>query len=108
MPPLLTMPAPIVASRAATDLLQVGGNLVIPTFAGISVSTIGDNLVVAGVALLQIRVISYSLVCNAAVVVTWKSSVAGAISGPMSFGQSGGISPPTVPLDSCRPLLVKT
>ena len=62
----------------------------LPLFAAISVSTIGDNTIVAAVTGKQIRVIAYVLQANAAVVGTWKSSVAGAISGPMSDAQNGG------------------
>lgn len=61
-------------------------------FAPISVSASGDTTVVAATAGSKIRVIKYSLVCAGAVVVTWKSSIAGAISGPMSFLANGGIS----------------
>lgn len=64
-------------------------------YAPISASTSGDNTVVSGVANRQIRVVKYSLVCAGTVVVTWKSSVAGAISGPMSFAANGGISEPS-------------
>lgn len=71
--------------------------LVYPMFAPISVSTSGDNVVVSGTGGKQIRVLDYTLVCAAAVVVTWKSSTAGAISGPMSYGANGGVSTPFSP-----------
>lgn len=60
-------------------------------FAAISASSSGDNIVVAAVVGRQIRLIKYSLVCAAPVVITWKSSVAGAISGPESYAANGGI-----------------
>lgn len=60
-------------------------------FAAISASSSGDTTVVAAQSSKRIRVIKYSLVCASAVVVTWKSSTAGAISGPMSFATNGGI-----------------
>lgn len=66
-------------------------------YAAISISSSGDNTIVAAVAGYYIRVIRYEFLCNAAVVVTWKSSVAGALSGPMSFAQNGGISTPECP-----------
>lgn len=65
-----------------------------PQFAPISISGSGDNTIVAAVGGKQIRVVKASLVCAAPVVVTWKSSAAGAISGPMSFAANGGISEP--------------
>ncbi len=67
----------------------------IPTaalFAPISVSASGNNTIVSAVTSRQIRVIKYDLVCAGAVVATWVSSVAGAISGPLSFATLGGIS----------------
>lgn len=95
---VIIMPAPVVSSRAQSDALQVGGDLVTPTFAPISTNQIGDQTIVAAVAGKQIRVLAYSVVVNAAVVLTWKSSVAGAISGPMSFAANGGIAPPYAPV----------
>ena len=68
-----------------------------PIFAAISVSSSGDNTIVSGSPNKQIRVLDYTLVCAAAVVVTWKSSAAGAISGPMSFGANGGVATPYSP-----------
>lgn len=59
-------------------------------FAPISVNASGDNTVVAAVPGFYIRVIKWAWLCNAAVIVTWKSSIAGAITGPQSFAQNGG------------------
>lgn len=85
-------------ARLSGDSIQIGDSAVQQVFAPISASSSGDNTVVALAAGKQIRVLAYTLICSAAVVVTWKSSVAGAISGPMSFGANGGISPPFSPL----------
>ena len=63
-------------------------------FAPIAASNSGDNTIVAAVGGRQIRVIKYSIVAAGAVVVTWKSSTAGAISGAMAFASNGGISEP--------------
>lgn len=68
-----------------------------PIFVAISVSSSGDNTIVSGSANKQIRVLDYTLVCAAAVVLTWKSSAAGAISGPMAFGANGGVATPYSP-----------
>lgn len=67
-------------------------------FGAISVSSSGDNTVIAAVPNRQIRVVKVAMVCAAAVVCTWKSSVSGAISGPMSFATNGGISEPYTPV----------
>lgn len=66
-------------------------------FVPISVSSSGDNTIAPAAAGYQVRVVKYSLVCAGAVVVTWKSASAGAISGPMSFAANGGISEPSCP-----------
>lgn len=68
-------------------------------FAPISESSSGDRTIVAAVAGKRIRVIRYEVVTAADVVLTWKSSTAGAISGPLALGNSatgagGGISSP--------------
>ncbi len=79
------------------DLFKQGINPfsgTVPQFSAISVSSSGDNTIVAGVPSKQIRVLGYDLVCAGAVVVTWKSSTAGAISGPKSFAANGGESKP--------------
>lgn len=77
---------------------QISGELFLP----ISVSTSGDNIIVTNPGLgvpatSQIRVVKYSLVCAAPVILTWKSSISGAISGPMSFDSNCGISEPWCP-----------
>lgn len=66
-------------------------------FAPISFSTSGDNTIVSSTTGKQIRVLRLSLVCAGVTVLTWKSSVAGAISGPMSFVANTGISEPFCP-----------
>ena len=60
-------------------------------FAAISTSSSGDTTVVPAVTGRQIRVIKLSFVCAANVTVTWKSSVAGAITGPEAYAANGGI-----------------
>lgn len=60
-------------------------------FVPISVSSSGDNTIVAGIPRRKIRVIKYSFLCADAVIVTWKSSTAGAITGPESYAANGGI-----------------
>lgn len=66
-------------------------------FGAIAISSSGDNTIVAAIANSYIRVIRYELVVNGAVIITWKSSIAGALSGGMSFATNGGISTPECP-----------
>lgn len=82
-----------IAQDQKPAVRQVTEQLFLP----ISVSTSGDNTVIQAVAGFYIRVIRWEWLCNGAVIVTWKSSVAGAITGPMSFAQNGGISTPECP-----------
>lgn len=80
-----------------SNALYVNGNTVTPKFAIISASTSGDNTVVSAVSGKKIRVLHYSLVCAAAVTLTWKSGTATNISGGMAFGANNGISTPYSP-----------
>lgn len=66
-------------------------------FAVISASSSGDTTVVAAVPGKRIRVIVLGFLCNDPVVVTWKSGASGAISGPESYGDNGGIQTPYIP-----------
>lgn len=79
-----------------SNALYVNGNIVTPKFAVISASASGDNTVVSAVTGKKIRVLHYSLVCAAAVTLTWKSGTT-AISGGMAFGTNNGISTPYSP-----------
>jgi len=64
-------------------------------FAVIDASVSGDNTIVALVAGAKIRVLSYALVCAAAVDVRFESNAGGAaLTGLMSFDANGGISVP--------------
>lgn len=60
----------------------------------VSAAGAGDNTIVAAIAGRQIKVASYVLVATGAVVATWKSGAASAISGAMSLAANGGISEP--------------
>lgn len=57
----------------------------IEKFAAISFNASGDNTVITGTTGKQIRVLAYNYMNAGATVTTWKSSVAGAISGPKSL-----------------------
>lgn len=69
----------------------------ITKFAVIEASNSGSNEVVAGVSDHKIRVLAYTLICAAAVTVTWKSA-ANSISGVMSYAANGGAAPSPLPL----------
>jgi hypothetical protein len=63
-------------------------------YAVINVSTMGDNIIVAGVANKLIRVIGYSLSAYGAVGITWKAGTAAAgsnvaMEGPLNASASG-------------------
>lgn len=63
--------------------------------ASIDTATSGDNQLVGANPSARIRVVSYTLVCSAAVSVRWRatSSISGAttnLSGAMSFAANGG------------------
>lgn len=66
-------------------------------YAVIDASTSGDTTVVSAVPGRSIRVIVMGFICDDAVVLTWKSSIAGAISGPESYGAHGGMQTPYIP-----------
>ena len=61
------------------------------SFAAITTAASGDTTIVASVASKKIKVVSYSLVVNAAVVVQWKSGASTARSGAMSLAANGGV-----------------
>lgn len=61
-------------------------------FAIIDVAASGDNTIVAADATRKVKVLSYSMVADAAVTVRWKSGAGSSLSGAMSFIQNGGIS----------------
>lgn len=75
-----------------TDALLNDTTVLTPKFAVISASTSGDNTLVAAVVGKKIRVLSYCLVCAAAVMVRFEAGVAGpALSGQMEFAANSGI-----------------
>lgn len=62
-------------------------------FKSVAVSGSGDNTAIAAVTGKAIRVLSYTLVCAAAVTVAFQSGASGtALTGTMSFAANGGVS----------------
>jgi hypothetical protein len=62
-------------------------------FASVSASSSGTNAIVAASPGSKIKVLSYSLVANAAVTVKWQSASTD-LTGAMSFSANGGIATP--------------
>lgn len=63
-------------------------------FAVIDAALSGDNTIVAADGTKKIKVLSYAMVADAAVVARWKSGAAGNLSGAMSIAATGGIASP--------------
>lgn len=68
------------------------GNTIL--FAAIDVASSGDNTIIAADGTKKIKVLSYTLVVDAAVTARWKSGST-ALSGAMSFSANGGVSSPS-------------
>lgn len=96
--PAIAAPLPTQGTIETSQMSNLG-TIITPLFVSINVSTSGDNSLIAAVTSKKIRVLAYSLVCDAAVAVRWYSGLAGtALSGAMSFGANGGISAPFSPV----------
>jgi hypothetical protein len=91
--PAVATPLPVQATSESSQM-TMGGTVVTPGFAVINTSSSGDTtLVAAAGASKVIRVIAYTLVCDAAVAVKFTSGAGGtALSGAMSFAANGGAS----------------
>lgn len=94
-----------LGAALATDALSGGslanGNLTsyTPKFAKITASSSGATTIVSAVTSKKIRVLAWSLVCNAAVNVKWQSHVTPTdLTGLHYFGANGGISVPLSPV----------
>lgn len=82
-----------------TDAIMNDTTALTPKFKVINATTNGDNTIVAAVAAKKIRVLSYSLVADAAVGVAFEDGAGGTeLSGQMAFAANGGISVPFSPV----------
>ncbi len=81
-----------ISAALATDKLMNGTTELTLKRAVINESTTGDKQIVAAVTSKKIRVINYSLHCNAANTVQWKSGST-ALGGARAFAANGGIAP---------------
>lgn len=88
-----------VSSALATDAIMTSLTALTPKFAKISTSSSGATTVIALVAAKKIRVLSWSIVCNAAVNVKWQSHVTPTdLTGLHYFAINGGITVPFSPI----------
>lgn len=73
------------------------GTIVTPKFASISVSSSGDNSIVAAVTSKKIRVLSYVIVADAAVAAKFRSGTTD-LMGAAALSANGGIAAPFCPV----------
>lgn len=95
--PSHTTPFP-ATSAGETNYMSAAGTLLTPKFAAISLSSSGNNTLVAGVSGKKIRVLSYSFVVGGTVSVKFVSATTPDLTGAMPFTLNGGISVPYNPV----------
>ncbi len=82
-----------------TDAIMDDVTVLTPKFSAINATTNGDNTIVAAVSGKKVRVLSYSLVADAAVGCAFDDGSGGTeLSGQMAFAANGGISVPFSPV----------
>lgn len=88
-----------VGAALQTDVIMNDTTALTPKFAVINATVNGDNTIVAAVSAKKIRVLSYSIVADAAVGVAFEDGAGGSeLSGQMAFAANGGISVPFSPV----------
>lgn len=88
-----------VPTTLDTNTVFASGVAMTPKFAKIAASANGNNTLIAAVVGKKIRVLSYSFVCALAVTAKFQSGTGGTdLTGPMAFGDNGGISAPFCPV----------
>lgn len=87
-------PLPVTNSIESSQMTNLGV-VITPLFAVINTSSTGNTALVAAVTSKKIRVLAYTLVCDAAVAVKFTSGAGGTdLTGAMSFAANGGASAP--------------
>src|SRR6185437_4351671 len=87
--PAVASPVP-TQNTLESSQMSSAGTIVTPLFAVVNISSSGDSTIVAAVSGKVTRVLSYSLVCDAANAVKWTSGAGGtALTGAMSFAANG-------------------
>lgn len=87
------------STALSTDAIMLGLTALTPKFAKITASASGATTIVALVSSKKIRVLAWSVVCNAAVNVKWQSHVTPTdLTGLHYFAANGGITVPFSPV----------
>lgn len=90
--PAVATPVPVQTTIESTQMTNAG-TIITPHFVPINTSSSGDTQLVATDSTHKIRVLSYALVCDAAVAVKFTKGAGGtAMTGAMSYAANGGIS----------------
>lgn len=89
--PQVSAPLPTQATFETSQMSNVG-TIVTPKFASISVSSSGDNTIVAAVTSKKLRVLAYVIVSDGTVAAKWRSSTTTDLTGAMSLLASSGVS----------------
>ena len=93
----VSQPLP-VQTTLDSNQMSTAGTIVTPKFASISVSSSGDNDIVAAVASKKIRVLTYVIVAAGSVDAKWRSHTTTDKSGAMPLVANTGISAPFSPV----------
>jgi len=91
----IAQPLPVQATFETSQMSSVGA-IITPKFASISVSSSGDNSIVAAVTSKKIRVLSYVIVADAAVAAKFRNGTTD-VMGAASLSANGGIAAPFNP-----------
>lgn len=80
-----------------SNQMSTAGTIVTPKFASISVSSSGDNQIVAANATKKLRVLAYTIVADGTVAAKWRNGTTD-VTGAMSWVANTGISAPFCPV----------
>lgn len=93
----VAQPLPVQSSIESSQM-TAAGTVLTPLFASININTSGDNTIVASPGAKVLRVLSYVLVADAAVLVKWGDTTVAYTSGAMSLAANGGVCAPFSPV----------
>lgn len=92
----VAQPLPVQSTLEASQMSNVG-TIITPKFASISVSSSGDNSIVAADATHKIRVLSYVMVADGTVAAKWRNATTD-LTGAMSLVANTGVAAPFSPV----------
>lgn len=92
----VSLPLP-VQSTLDSNQMSTGGTIVTPKFASLSVSSSGDNSIVAAVTSKKIRVLAYVIVADGTVAAKWRNGTTD-VTGAMSLVANTGVVAPFCPV----------